>query len=73
MLGFRVLKERHLKLELGLGGRRCNAIHFNGWNGEEPGRRIHVAYRLAPDDYRGGDAIQLVVVHREAAAASVPA
>ena len=73
VLGFRVLKERHLKLELELGGRRCNAIHFNGWNGEEPGRRIHVAYRLAPDDYRGGDAIQLVVVHREAAAASVPA
>ncbi len=73
VLGFRVLKERHLKLELGLGGRRCNAIHFNGWNGEEPGRRIHVAYRLAPDDYRGGDAIQLVVVHREAAGASVPA
>ncbi|HOB06110.1 MAG TPA: IMP dehydrogenase, partial [Propionibacteriaceae bacterium] len=33
VLGFRVLKERHLKLELALGGRRCNAIHFNGWNG----------------------------------------
>nr|WP_248642639.1 single-stranded-DNA-specific exonuclease RecJ [Thermomonas fusca] len=73
VLGFRVLKERHLKLELALGGRRCNAIHFNGWNGEEPGRRIHVAYRLAPDDYRGGDAIQLVVVHRQAAVASAPA
>ena len=42
-------------------------------SGEEPGRRIHVAYRLMPDDYRGGDAIQLVVVHREAAAASLPA
>lgn len=64
VLGFRVLKERHLKLELGLGGRRCNAIHFNGWDGEEPARRIHIAYRLAPDDYRGGGAIQLVVVHR---------
>ena len=73
VLQWRVLKERHLKLELGLHGRRYNAIHFNGWNGEEPGRRVHVAYRLAPDDYRGGDAIQLVVVHREAAAASVPA
>jgi len=68
VLGFRVLKERHLKLELGLDGRRCNAIHFNGWDGEEPARRIRIAYRLTPDDYRGGDAVQLVVVHRERAA-----
>ena len=30
------------------------------------------AYRLAPDDYRGGDAIQLLVVHREAAAPPAP-
>src|SRR5690606_13239762 len=73
VLGFRVLKERPLKLELGLGGRRRNAIQLNGWNGAEPGRRLPVAYRPAPRDYRGGDAIQLVVVHREAAAASVPA
>ena len=68
VLGFRVLKERHLKLELGLDGHRCNAIHFNGWDGEEPARRIRIAYRLTPDDYRGGDAVQLVVVHREHAA-----
>src|SRR5690606_1852077 len=68
VLGFRVLKERHLKLELGLHGRRLNAIHFNGWDGDEPAPRIRVAYRLAPDDYRGGDAIQLVVVHRVRAA-----
>ena len=67
-LGFRVLKERHLKLELGLNGHRCNAIHFNGWDGEGPARRIRIAYRLTPDDYRGGDAVQLVVVHREHAA-----
>lgn len=73
VLNWRVLKERHLKLELGLGGRRLNAIQFNGWDGEEPARRIHVAYRLAPDDYRGGEAIQLLVVHREAALACVPA
>jgi single-stranded-DNA-specific exonuclease len=68
VLGFRVLKERHLKLELGLDGHRCNAIQFNGWDGEEPPPRIHIAYRLTPDDYRGGDAVQLVVVHRERAA-----
>lgn len=73
VLSFRVLKERHLKLELGLDGRRFNAIQFNGWEGEEPARRMRVAYRIAPDDYRGGDAIQLLVVHREPANASVPA
>ena len=73
VLGFRVLKERHLKLELGLAGKRFNAIQFNGWSGEVPAPRLHVAYRITPDDYRGGDAIQLVLVHREAASASLPA
>jgi predicted alpha/beta-fold hydrolase len=29
-------------------------------------RRARVAYRLVLDDYRGGDAIQLVVEHLEA-------
>ncbi len=65
VLGHRVLKERHLKLELGLRGRRYNAIHFNGWDGAPPPPRIHAAYRLVPDDWRGGDAIQLVLAHRE--------
>ena len=58
---------QHLKLELGLSGLRLQAIEFGGWRGTPPGRRVRVAYRLAPDDYRGGDAIQLVVVHREPA------
>jgi len=68
VVDWRVLKDRHLKLELDAGGRRCNAIHFNGWTGEPPGARVHLAYRLVPDDYRGGDAVQLVVVHRMPAA-----
>ncbi|MFP7721542.1 single-stranded-DNA-specific exonuclease RecJ [Lysobacter sp. A3-1-A15] len=67
VLGTRVVGERHLKLELGLGGMRVNAIHFGGWDGQPPPPRIRIAYRLEPDDYRGGDAVQLVVVHREAA------
>ncbi|WP_430543186.1 single-stranded-DNA-specific exonuclease RecJ [Xanthomonas sacchari] len=60
---WRVLKERHLKLSLRCPGRAAplNAIHFNGWHGREPGRRVHIAYRLVADDYRGGDAVQLVV------------
>lgn len=64
---FRVLKERHLKLELALEGLRCNAIQFDGWDGAAPGARVRIAYRLVPDDWRGGEAVQLVVVHREPA------
>ncbi|MDE2407305.1 MAG: single-stranded-DNA-specific exonuclease RecJ [Xanthomonadaceae bacterium] len=65
VLQWRVLKDRHLKLELGLHGRRYNAIQFNGWEGEPPATRQHLAYRITPDDWRGGEAIQLVVVHRQ--------
>ncbi len=62
---WRVLKERHLKLELRLPGvpGTINAIHFGGWHGNAPGRHVHLAYRLACDDYRGGSAIQLIVEH----------
>lgn len=64
---WRIVGERHLKLELAHAGLRLNAIHFGGWDGRDPPARIRIAYRLEPDDYRGGEAIQLVVVHREAA------
>ncbi|CTP82567.1 single-stranded-DNA-specific exonuclease RecJ [Xanthomonas translucens pv. arrhenatheri] len=65
VLQWRLLKERHLKLSLRCAGRGepLNAIHFNGWRGDEPGRRVHIAYRLVADDYRGGEAVQLVVEH----------
>lgn len=65
VLGWRVVGERHLKLELGHAGLRLNAIEFGGWNGDAPPARVRVAYRLEPDDYRGGNAVQLVVIHRE--------
>ncbi|WP_140721618.1 single-stranded-DNA-specific exonuclease RecJ [[Pseudomonas] boreopolis] len=66
---WRLLKERHLKLNLRCPGRAepLNAIHFNGWSGREPGRRVRLAYRLVGDDYRGGEAIQLIVEHCEPA------
>jgi single-stranded-DNA-specific exonuclease len=67
VLGWRIIGERHLKLELGLGTKRLNAIHFGGWEGDAPPSRVRIAYRLTPDDYRGGDAVQLVVVHRQPA------
>ncbi|MEG3190990.1 single-stranded-DNA-specific exonuclease RecJ [Lysobacter sp. D1-1-M9] len=67
VLATRVVGGRHLKLELGHAGLRLNAIHFGGGEGEAPAGRVRIAYRLEPDDYRGGDAIQLVVTHREPA------
>lgn len=71
VVGWKILGEQHLKLELvwpGIAMKRLNAIHFGGWTGEPPAARSRIAYRLQPDDWRGGDAVQLVVVHREAAA-----
>ncbi len=70
VLSWKILGEQHLKLELawpGAGAKRLSAIHFGGWAGEPPAPRSRIAYRLQPDDWRGGDAVQLVVVHREAA------
>lgn len=67
---WRIVGERHLKFELIQGGRRLNAIHFGGWSGTPPPERVHLAYRLTPDDYRGKDAIQLIVVHAQGIAAS---
>jgi single-stranded-DNA-specific exonuclease len=65
VVDWRPVGERHRKLVL-----RCpqrlkplDAIHFNGLTPEPPAPRLHIAYRLAPDDYRGGDAIQLIVEH----------
>jgi len=67
VIDWRVVGERHLKLVLRADGRRdpLNAIHFGGWQTQEPEPRLHIAYRLVPDDYRGGSAIQLIVEHSE--------
>lgn len=69
VIDWRVVGERHLKLVLRVDGRRepLNAIHFGGWHDQEPEPRLRLAYRLVPDDYRGGGAIQLIVEHRERA------
>ena len=64
VLRSRVVGERHLRLELSVHGRRLGAIHFGG-AGDPAQGRVRIAFRLEPDGYRGGDAIQLVVVHRE--------
>ena len=67
VLSARAVGGRHLKLELRRGGRHFNAIRFGGWDGEAPPSRVRVAYRLQGDDWRGGDAVQLVVEHLEPA------
>lgn len=67
VLQWKLLKERHLRYTLRLAGLAAplNAIHFDGWSGREPARRVRMAYRLVADDYRGGDCVQLIVEHCE--------
>ena len=65
VLASRTVGERHLKLELGFGGMRLNAIQFGGAKGEKPPSRARIAYRLQGDGWRGGDAVQLLVEHLE--------
>src|SRR3546814_12165447 len=67
VLSWRPVGTQHLKLELGLPGVHLQAIEFGGWTGTPPASRVRVAYRLTPDEYRGGSAVQLIVVHREPA------
>ncbi|KRG40662.1 single-stranded-DNA-specific exonuclease RecJ [Stenotrophomonas panacihumi] len=66
---WRPLKERHLRYTLRLAGVAApiSAIHFDGWKGQPPPSRLRLAYRLVRDDYRGGEAIQLIVEHSEPA------
>ncbi len=69
VLDWRIVAERHLKLSLSSPWRRepLNAIHFGGWSGDPPQVRSRIAYRLAPDDWRGPQAIQLIVEFRQPA------
>ncbi len=62
---WRVLGERHLKFDLEHdgGGSAISAIHFGGWEGSAPPERIHAAYQLDLDDFRGRRDVQLLVRH----------
>jgi single-stranded-DNA-specific exonuclease len=73
VLRWRVVGERHLKFELAHpGGKhasgKLDAIEFGGWDGSPPPTRVRIAFRMEPDAYRGGDAIQLVIAYRQDAA-----
>ncbi|MDR2015037.1 MAG: single-stranded-DNA-specific exonuclease RecJ [Azoarcus sp.] len=59
----RILKDRHLKLELSLGGTRLEAVRFNYT--EHAPDIIHAAYRLNINEYKGLSNVQLVLEHFE--------
>ncbi|MDX5444563.1 MAG: single-stranded-DNA-specific exonuclease RecJ [Zoogloeaceae bacterium] len=61
----RLLKERHLKLQVSKNGQRFDAIQFNFADGA-PGE-IHAAYRLATNEYNGLTSLQLMLEHFEPA------
>jgi len=61
----RILKDRHLKLELLLGGTRFEAICFNCT--EHVPSIIRAAYRLNINEYKGLSSVQLMLEHFEAA------
>ncbi|NMG33226.1 single-stranded-DNA-specific exonuclease RecJ [Azoarcus sp. TTM-91] len=61
----RLLKDRHLKLELGKQGSRYEAVRFNHADGAPD--TIHAAFRLAVNEYNGVSSVQLMLEHFEAA------
>lgn len=54
-----ILKEKHTKLLLEKDGRTFNAVMWN-YTGLLKGR-VNFSYRVESDDFRGGDAIQLMI------------
>ncbi|WP_079436701.1 single-stranded-DNA-specific exonuclease RecJ [Zoogloea sp. LCSB751] len=61
----RILKDKHLKLQLRKGNTRIDAIQFNCTT--SAGAQIHAAFRLAVNEYNGAANIQLMLEHFEAA------
>ena len=58
-----LLKDKHLKLQLGRGNERFDAIWFN--HAVELGRNAFVAYRLDNNTFNGRTRVQLIVEHAE--------
>ena len=65
VLNQRVLKERHLKLQLEKDGRHFDAIWFN--HAEGLPSRIRAAYRLDANEFNGRTSVQLMIEFAEAA------
>jgi single-stranded-DNA-specific exonuclease len=66
---WRILGERHLRMDLAFDDTLVpvRAIYFNGYSGEPLPQRVHVAYHLNVDDWRGERRVQLMVRHLERA------
>jgi len=62
---WKILGERHIKYSLCLAGSDflLSAIHFGGYVGLEPPSRLHLAYQLELDDFRGRRDVQLLIRH----------
>ncbi len=65
VLNQRVLKERHLKLQLEKDGRQFDAIWFNHADGLPA--RVRAAYRLDANEFNGRTSVQLMIEFAEAA------
>ncbi len=63
LISQRILKERHLKMELEKNGKRYDAIWF-GHTDQLP-ERVNVAFRLDANTYNGVTRVQLLVEHIE--------
>lgn len=66
VLSQRIVGDVHLKMELSPDGAgQIDAIAFR-WGGNMlPGNRVHLAYRLDLNEYRGVERLQLIVEHLE--------
>ena len=60
----RLLKDRHLKLQLEKDGKQFDAIWFN--HTDSLPNRARVAFRLDANEYNGVTRVQLMVEHAEA-------
>ena len=65
----RIVGERHLKMVLQHDDRIVDAIAFNQAESvPDEGDRIHTAYRMDVNEYRGRSSLQLLVTYFEAVA-----
>lgn len=75
VLDWRQVGQGHLKLKLRMPqpdpgaphagaaiGATLDAIHFGGWS-DPPAQRVHIAYQLELNEYRGREEVQLLVRH----------
>jgi single-stranded-DNA-specific exonuclease len=65
VLNQRLLKERHLKLQLEKEGKQFNAIWFN--HSDTLPSKIRAAYRLEANEFNGRTSVQLNLEFAEAA------